>query len=72
MSIVRFEPHLVSNLAKRWERWYLEPREVKGMSGLTQLQDPGLLNPALHWFHSPPTGLTVRAWRSSVLDGRSV
>lgn len=57
MSIVGFEPHLMSNLVKRWERWCLKPREVESMSGLTQLQDQDFALPALHWFRVPPTGL---------------
>lgn len=59
MSIVRFEPHLMSSLVKRWERGCVKPREVKSTSGLTQPQDPGSALPALHWFHIPPTGLAA-------------
>lgn len=44
MSIVRFEPHLMSNLVKRRERWYVKPQEVKGTSGLPAA-GPGPLTP---------------------------
>lgn len=42
MSIVRFEPHLLSNLVKRREGWSVKPQEVKGSSGLLAA-GPGLL-----------------------------
>lgn len=62
MGIVRLEPLLMSNLVKRSERWYLKPREVKGTSGLTQPQDPGIRAPVLHC-PQPSHGLAGRACR---------
>lgn len=55
VGIVGWEPLLVSNLGKRWERVYRKPREVEGTSGLTKRRDPGLglLSSTVR---SPPTG----------------
>lgn len=60
MSIVRFEPHLMSNLV---QRWYLKPQEVTGTSGLPAT-GPGRLTPHPPLApHSPPTGHIGEACR---------